>query len=147
MENSATFKQNMIKMERAIIQNVIAEKQILYRVHNTNDKQTGNEFDSDDDDIVEHTNNTKPVDDKNEESNEEKGANLKKEANNTNNIELLWTYSCSETESLSCTALDFNPLNTDLIVGGYGSWKFANRDNGKIMFWTLRMLVRYFLLF
>ena len=29
-------------------------------------------------------------------------------------------------------------MNPDLIVGGYGSWNFANKTGGKIMFWTLK---------
>ena len=53
-------------------------------------------------------------------------------------LQHLWSYSCPATEGLSCTVLDYNPMNEDLIVGGYGSWDFANKTGGVIMLWTLK---------
>eukprot|EP01084_Bolivina_argentea_P125945 223080_1 len=153
MENSLPFKKNTTIMERAIIQNVIAEKQTLYRVHTTIDKNDGNEFDSDD--VTEDKPELKVQIDlniidptKEKESNDEKtDSSLKQSSEESNNnilsntsphLELLWNYSCKQCEGLSCTSLDYNPLNTDLIVAGYGSWKFSNKENGKIMFWTFK---------
>merc|ERR1719445_264348 len=57
---------------------------------------------------------------------------------NLPHLDALWTYSCTATDGLACTAMDCNPLNTDLIVAGYGSWNFGNNESGKIMFWTLK---------
>eukprot|EP01083_Nonionella_stella_P318652 1165866_1 len=135
MQNAATFKKNLMMMERAVIQNVMAPQQMLYRVHSTTGKDnTGNEFDSDDEENeLKVEIDLGPVD--NAPPPPPAAAST---ASNSPHLQLLWNYSCAECTGLSCTALDYNPLNTDLVVGGYGSWDFANKDSGKIMFWTLK---------
>lgn len=68
-----------------------------------------------------------------------KSSNLRNvDKSETPHLQLLWKYACKDTKDISCTCLDVNPYNSDLIVGGYGSWKFANKMQGKIMFWTLK---------
>jgi len=187
MQNSQTFQKNLMIMERAVVQNMMAEKQMLYRIHASTEKNEPAEFDFEDeeDDVEDNQEDENKQGEHDEKEEKPNGAGPKKSgltveidltpidptkpketteekqeetavpskpallhqttlateyaaAANLPHLQLLWNYHCTESENLECTAMDFNPLNTDLIVSGYGSWQFANKQHGKIMFWTLK---------
>merc|ERR1719474_2166307 len=150
MDTSSTFKRALVVMENAVVQNFMAEQQMLYRVHATTYREDSNEFDSDEETEdkaskpglrvqIDVPVGMEPAEE--ELSRDQEDAMRRgQELNNLNvpHFQHLWSYSCPATEGLSCTAMDCNPMNMDLIVGGYGSWDFANDRSGKILLWTLK---------
>ena len=54
-------------------------------------------------------------------------------------LELLWSFECELTDERNVTCLAWNKCNSDLLVVGYGDFRFGKGNNmGLLLFWSLK---------
>ncbi len=138
-EKEKEFKKKIKWMERDVTQNSLKEKQMLYKKH-SEDMMEGDEMMISE--SVDMNEEELTIEETEDEISVEKAKPIeegeKEKVNTSPHLELLFSFKCEESEGFPCGVLIANPLNNDLIVGGYGESGFGHGNKGKIMFWTLK---------
>lgn len=62
----------------------------------------------------------------------------KKQESTKSALQLLFKFSCKNTEGYAVTSADWNPVNKDLLAVSYGDLDIDSTREGYLMFWTLK---------
>lgn len=53
-------------------------------------------------------------------------------------LELQWSFKCALTKGRNVSSMAWNPVKSDLLAVSYGSFEFDKRQDGLILFWSLK---------
>ncbi|XP_016155550.1 PREDICTED: WD repeat-containing protein 78 isoform X2 [Ficedula albicollis] len=130
---SANLQQDLVVMERILMENIFQPKLALYRqipvlIEPVVVSETEEEADEDEEEKEEEKQEETPLPDPNQSPAEGAGPSL----------EQLWSYRCDLTSGHSVSSMAWNKVNPDLVAVGYREFVSQDQKKGLACCWSLK---------